>query len=475
MEALQVQTRTESQAVLEPDVVAALRQSLRGELVTAEDPAYDAARRVWNGLIDKRPAMIARCLGVADVVTAVNFARDHDVLLSVRAGGHNVAGKAVCDGGLVVDLSPMRAVRIDPTSRIVHVQGGATLGDLDHETQAFGLAVPLGLVRATGIAGLTLHGGMGWLTRRYGLTLDSLTAADVVTADGRLVKANEMDRPDLFWAIRGGGGNFGVVTTFEFRPYMIGPDVWFVAPMYPMSEARPVLQFVRDFMLRAPEELTVVVSLWTAPDEPFVPQEHRRSPVVMVLGCYSGPFARGEEFIRPLRTIAEPVADLSGPRRFVDVQKFFDADYPNGRLYYWKSMHLTSLDDDVVDALVGHAGRRPSPLTSIDIWFIDGVMNRVTSNRTAYARRDARYLCAVESNWTDPEQSNTNIAWTREVFEDMQRFALGSYLNFPGFVEEPERLLEGAYGPNYGRLKTVKTKYDPDNLFRGVLNIPPRR
>jgi len=475
MEAVEIQTRTGTRAALDGDAVTGLRQSLRGELITPESPAYDGAGRVWNGLIDKRPALIARCSGVADVMAAVNFAREHDVLLSIRGGGHNVAGNAICDGGLVVDLSPMRGIHVDPVSHTVQVQGGATLGDLDHETQAFGLAVPVGLVRATGIAGLTLHGGMGWLTRRHGLTLDALTSVDVVTADGRLVKASELERQDLFWAIRGGGGNFGVVTSFDFRAHPVGPDVWFVAAMYPMLSGRRVLQFLRDFMVRAPEELTVLASLWSASDEPFIPQDHRGSPVIMVLGCYSGPFARGEEIIRPLREIGKPIVDLSGPRRFVDVQKYFDADYPDGMLYYWKSAYLRDLTDEVIDALIEHARTRPSPLTSLDIWFLEGAMNRIAPDRTAYARRHARYVFAIESNWADPEQSNTNIAWTRQVFEDMQRFAQGSYLNFPGFVEDADKLLQGAYGPNYERLRAIKTKYDPDNLFRGVLNIAPRR
>jgi FAD/FMN-containing dehydrogenase len=448
-------------------------RTFRGELIWPGDPGYEQARRVWNGMIDKRPALIARCADEADVRAAVNFARQYDVRLSVRGGGHNVAGQAVCDDGLVVDLSGMRDVLVDPVRRTARVQGGATLGDLDRQTQAFGLAVPVGLVTATGVAGLTLHGGMGWLTRRFGLTLDNLIWAEVVTADGQLRRASEAENADLFWALRGGGGNFGVVTTFEFRAHLVGPEVWFLDSMYPLSQARAVLRFVRDYMAEAPEELGVLATLWSAPDEAFVPQEYRGAPVVMVLGCYSGPVERGEEVIRPLREIARPIADRSGPRTFLDVQSFFDADYPNGMFYYWKSVYLNDLSDEVIEIAVDRAAVRPSPLSSLDLWFLEGAMNRVPADQTAYARRDVKYGLAFESNWTDRRQSDANIAWARAAFQDMQPFARGTYLNFPGFMEDADRLLQGAYDANYGRLRTIKGKYDPDNLFQGALNIAP--
>lgn len=475
MDGVQAQTNTGRAVEIDEGAVIRLKQSLRGELVRPGDLIYDEVRRVWNGMIDKHPALIARCSGAADVMAAVNFAREHNVRLSVRGGGHNVAGHALCDDGLVVDLSPMRRVRVDSVSRIAQVQGGATLGDLDRETQAFGLAVPVGLVTATGIAGLTLHGGMGWLTRKYGLTLDNLTAADIVTADGQLLRAGETEHPDLFWAIRGGGGNFGAVTSFEFRAHPVGPDVWFLATIYPISQAKQVLRFVYDFMLDAPEELGILVTLWTAPEGELVPPKHHGEPVIMVLGCYFGPFRQGEATIEPLREIVEPIADLSGPRRYLDAQKFFDADYPNGMFYYWKSAYLGHLDDEVMDAVIGHARTRPSPLTSLDLWFLSGAMNRVPSDKTAYARRDVLYTLAIESNWTDPEQSDANIAWTRKAFDDMQRFTRGAYLNFPGFVEDRDELLRGAYGDNLERLREIKARYDPDNLFHGTLNIAPAK
>jgi len=474
MRTLNVLTSTERVSKLDESIVAHLKQSLRGELITQADPNYDKYRAIWNGMIDKHPSMIVRCAGQDDVITAVNFAKDHRLLLSVRGGGHNVAGKALCDDGLVIDLSCMRAVSVDPKSHTVQAQGGARLGDIDHETTPYNLAVPFGLVSQTGIAGLCLHGGMGWLTRKYGLALDNLLSVDIVTADGKLYRASESEHEDLFWAIRGGGGNFGIVTSFEFRAYPIPEQVWFAGPIYPVSQAKQVLQFVAGFMKDAPEELGLIAIFWNAPKHPRVPVEHQDKPVIIVAACYHGPFEKGEETIAPLRQIGTPIADLSEPMRFVDLQKFLDEDYPDGMLYYWKSLYLTHLDGDIFDRLIGHAALRPSPLSSIDVWFGEGASNRVAPDKTAFARRDAKYVLAMEANWTDPSRSEENIAWARKCFADMEPFARGSYLNFPGFIEDSEKLLKGAYEDNYERLRAIKAKYDPDNLFHGVLNISPK-
>lgn len=474
MQALKVQTITEGQVVLDADAVDKFARVFRGELIQPEDPDYEQARRVWNGLIDKRPALIARCTEATDVIAAVHFAREHDVLLSVRGGGHNVAGQAVCNDGLVIDLSPMRGVQVDPIRRTVHVQGGATLGDLDRAMQPFGLAVPVGLVSATGIGGLTLHGGMGWLTRKHGLTIDNLLSVKIVTADGQLRKASETEHADLFWALRGGGGSFGVVTSFEFRAHPVGPQVWFLGTIYPIAQAKRVLQFTRDFMARAPEDLGLLVSLWSAPDDEPIPKEYRRAPVLMLLGCYDGRPEAGQQITQPLRELGEVVADLSSRMPFEKLQTILDNDYPDGGLYYWKSAYLRELSDEAMDLLIGHTAARPSWQSSLDIWCLGGAMNRVAVDKTAFARRDMAYLIGIEANWTDPEQSDANIAWARGVFEDMQRFAHGTYLNFPGFMEDADKLLQGAYEANYERLLAVKTKYDPDNLFHGALNIVPR-
>jgi len=474
MQALHVLTNTERVRKLDESTIAGFKRSVRGEFVTPADTNYDKYRAVWNGMIDKRPASIIRCAGQDDVITAVNFAKDHRLLLSVRGGGHNVAGKALCDDGLVIDLSCMRAVRVDPADLTVQVQGGARLGDIDHETAAFNLAVPFGLVSQTGIAGLCLHGGMGWLTRKYGLTLDNLLSVDIVTADGQLRRANESENEDLFWAVRGGGGNFGIVTSFEFRAYPIPEQVWFAGPIYPVSQAKQVLKFVAGFMEDAPEELGLIAIFWNAPKHPRVSEEHQGKPVIILAACYHGPFEKGEENIAPLRRIGTPIADLSEPMRFVDLQKFLDEDYPDGMLYYWKSLYLTRLDDEVFDALIAHAAARPSALSSIDVWFGEGALNRVAPDKTAFARRDARYVLAMEANWTSPDESEANIAWARECFKEMEPFSHGSYLNFPGFMEDSNKLLRGAYENNYERLRAIKAKYDPDNLFRGALNIAPK-
>ncbi len=473
MQALKVQTITEGQVVLDADAVDKFARVFRGELIQPEDPDYEQARRVWNGLIDKHPALIARCTSAADVIAAVSFARRHELLLSVRCGGHNVAGQAVCNDGLVIDLSPMRRVLVDPVRRTVQVQGGATLGDIDRQTQKFGLAVPIGVVSATGIGGLTLHGGIGWLMRKYGLTIDNLLSVEIVTADGQLRHASETEHADLFWAIRGGGGNFGIVTSFEFRAHPVGPQVWFLLTIYPISQAKQVLQFTRDFVAEAPEDLSLLATLWNAPNEEPVPKEYRQTPAIIVAGCYSGSPETAEQVIQPLREITTPIADLSRPMPFESVQTFLDADYPDGGLYYWKSAYLRELDEPALDVLIGHAAARPSPLSSLDIFFLNGAVNRVPADKTAFARRDMPYLVGIEANWMDPAQSDANLAWARNAFEDMQQFAHGSYLNFPGFMEDADKLLQGAYETNYERLLAIKTKYDPDNLFHGALNIVP--
>ena len=469
-----VATNRNGQFPADEKTVAYLKQSLRGDLVTPEDPAYEHARKVWNGLIDKRPGLIVRPKGVADVVTAVNFARDHDLRVSVRGGGHNVAGNAVSEGGLVIDLSRMRSVRVDPGKRSVRVEGGATLGDIDHETHAFGLGVPIGLVSATGIGGFALHGGYGWLSRKHGLAVDNILAADIVTADGRLRKASIGENEDLFWAIRGGGGNFGVVTSFEFRCHPVGPEVWFAAPFYPLEKGETGLRFFRDFMDRAPDELSALAVLWNAPDETSFPEQARGAPVLILAACYSGPVEEGERVTRRLREIGTPVADLSGPMRFLDVQRFFDADYPEGRFYYWKSQYVPEMDDDVIRLAVRQGAERPSPITSIDIWPLGGAAGRIDPGATAFSSRKAAFLYNIESNWDDPGKTNANVSWTRKAFEEMKRLTKGNtYLNFPGFAEEGEDLVKDAYGGNYGRLRTVKAKYDPGNLFHGNFNIRP--
>jgi FAD/FMN-containing dehydrogenase len=459
---------------LPPQALDELRGAVRGGIVVPGEDGYDAARAVWNGMIDRRPAVIARCTGTADVAAAVRFARAHALPVAVRGGGHNAAGGAVCDGGVVIDLAPMNSVRVDSARSTVRVGGGARLGDIDHETQAFGLAVPVGVVSATGIGGLALHGGMGFLTRRFGLTSDNLLAADIVLADGRPLRVDEHHHSDLFWALRGGGGNFGIVTSFEFRAYPVGPEVWVAIVMYPLSVAADGLRFFRDFAASAPDELMSIALLWNSPEDESLPEHARNQPVLVMAACHSGPVEDGERMIQPLRDFGTPLLDLSGRFRYVDAQKLFDPDYPNGRRYYWKSLYLSELGDAAIAALVEHGSLRPSPISSLDVWFLGGALSRVPADATAFAERRAPYLLGIESNWDDSAADDVNLAWAREVFDDMQRFSPGGmYLNFPGFAEEGEPLIRASYGANFDRLQRVKTTYDPDNVFGTSLNIPP--
>jgi FAD/FMN-containing dehydrogenase len=463
-------------AVMEQAEIEAFRSRLQGRLIAPGDDAYEERRRVWNGIIDKRPALIAECNGAADVIASVNFARRQKLPVSVRGGGHNVGGTAIAADGLVIDLSTMDGVRVDPANRTARVDGGATLGRLDHEAQAFDLATPAGLMSLTGIGGLTLHGGLGFLTRRFGLTCDNLIGADVVTADGRLVIANERENPDLLWALRGGGGNFGVVTSFEFQLHPVGPEVWIGLAMYPAADAAGLLAFFRDHMAKAPDELMAVAIFWNTPDDPSLPEAVRNQPTLVFGACWSGPIAEGEAAIRPLRAAGTPLIDLSGPMPFTAAQKLFDPDYPDGRRYYWKSIYLGDLDAGTIEVLAALGAGRPSPISSLDIWALGGAMARVPVSHGAFAARAAPYLVGIESNWNDPAADEANIAWARGAFREIEkRFPdAGAYLNFPGFGEEGETLLKRSFENNFSRLQGIKAKYDPTNFFQSNLNIAPR-
>ena len=475
MRTLSIMSKDGTGESLSTDTVDHFKDNMRGDLIIPEDDQYESARKLWNGMIDKKPALIARCTGVEDVVTAVNFSKEHNLLFSIRSGGHNVAGTAIAEGGLVVDLSAMRNVTVDPDRRVAHAEGGVRLGDLDRETQKFNLAVPVGVVSATGVAGLTLHGGTGWLLRKHGLTIDNLLSVDIVTADGQLKKASENENSDLFWAIRGGGGNFGVVTGFEFKLHPVGPKVWMSVPMYPLERAKEVMSACCEYMQKAPEDLMVLGVYWSAPEVPEVPARYHGTPVVILLGCYTGPFEEGEKVIAPLREIGTPIADLSAPMTWVEAQQFLDEDYPDGAFYYWKSIYMDHLDSEVLEALSRHTAARPSSESSIDVWMLEGAMSRINPGDTAFFKRDAPYMLGIEANWHKREDATANIDWAKNVVKDMQRFTKGgSYLNFPGFVEEREALLQGSYGTNLERLRAIKAKYDPLNFFPGILNIEPK-
>lgn len=459
-------------SILEEATIAEFRSQIRGLLLTPDDPSYEEARLVRNGLIDRHPALIARCSGTADVVACVNFAREHGLLLSVRGGGHNVAGNAVNDGGLVIDLSGMHGVWVDPEARIAQVQGGATWGDLDRETQLYGLATPGGVVSTTGIAGLTLHGGMGHLRCKFGLSIDNVLAVQIVTADGQVRTASESENADLFWAIRGAGSNFGVVTSFPFQLHPVGPLVMLCAAMYPLEDAQAVLRGWRDYVATMPDEFTPLLVFWSVP-EGFPPELVGR-PVVILAGVYAGPVEEGERIVQPLREMATPLLDLSGPMPFAAIQSAFDPFFPPGLLQYWKSTYVDALSDDLLAMLCDLAAARPSPKTTMDVWPQGAAVARVGTTETAFGPRPP-FMIAFESTWTTPAENEVNIAWARNAWAAMQRFsARGIYLNFPGFGEEKVALVRAAYGENYGRLVDLKTRYDPGNLFRMNVNIPPQ-
>lgn len=443
--------------------VTAFHARLRGDLLRSGDPGYDDARSVWNAMIDRRPAMIARCAGAADVIASVRFARDHGLLVSVRGGGHNVAGLAVCDGGLMIDLSPMQGIRIDPDAMTGRVEPGVVWEEFDRETQAFGLATVGGVVSTTGIAGLTLGGGQGWLTGKHGLSLDNLIAADVVTADGQLLHASDRENADLFWALRGAGANFGVVTSFEFRLHPVGPIVTGGMVAHPIDRAAEVLRFYREFAANQPDELTTYAALMTGPDG---------VPIVALVACYAGPPDDGERAIEPLRRFGPPLVDTLGPMPYVAVQGTIGQGFPAGRLNYWKSCLLREIADETIEALVDHVGRIPSPMSAVAIADCHGAYGRVAASDTAYAHRDAPFDLVILSSWTDPAASERNVAWTRALYDAVRPYGAGVYVNDLDRDEAPDRV-RLAYGENYDRLASLKRRYDPTNLFRMNQNIPP--
>jgi hypothetical protein len=444
-------------------VLQKFRESLRGQSFCPGEPGYDAARTIPNAMIDRRPAIIARCTGAADVIACVRFAREHDVLVSVRGGGHSVAGKSVCDGGLMIDLSGMKGIRVDPAKRTVRAETGLTLGEFDRETQAFGLATTLGVVSKTGIAGLTLGGGWGHLHAKYGLAVDNVIGADVVTADGRLLTANASENPDLFWGVRGGGGNFGVVTSLEYRLHEVGP-VLGGAVFYPLTKTREVVRFFREFAHSCPDELVIQATPLTTPDG---------VTVFAIVGCYCGSLSEGEKVLKPLRNIGPPVADLFGTMSYLQMQTMLDPFFPPGRLTYVKSNFLRALSDEALETIAEYAGKSPSPYSFgpfLEHWH--GAATRVSPTDTAFPHRQYSYNFFVWSNWVSPSESEKNIQWTRACCEAMRPFlAAGSYGNYVS--DEGDAFARAAYGPNYDRLVALKNKYDPTNFFRMNHNIKP--
>jgi FAD/FMN-containing dehydrogenase len=472
MAALSVKTLGGTSKTVDEGKIRELAQSMRGKLLTSESPGYDTARAIWNAMIDRRPALIASCAGAEDVAASVRFAREHDLLTAVRGGGHNIAGNAVCDGGLMIDLSPMKAVHVDAAKRTARVEGGATLGDMDQATQAHGLAVPAGINSTTGIAGLTLGGGFGWLSRKHGLTIDSLLSAEVVTATGQRVTASERENADLFWALRGGGGNFGIVTTFEFRAHPIGTEVLSGLIVHPLAQAREVLQFYRDFTAKAPDELAVWFVLRKAPPLPFLAEQWHGKEILALAACYCGDAAQGEKVLQPLRSFGSKIADIIQPHPYAEWQKVLDPLLTPGQRNYWKSHEFLSLSDGLIDVFLQAASRLPDPQTELAFAQLGGAIGRVKSDATAYSHREPNYLINVHGRWGDPAKDEACIAWARDVFKACEPFSTGAvYVNF--LTQEEGERVRAAYGSNYDRLAAVKKKYDPDNRFRMNQNIRP--
>ncbi len=467
---VQVSTTSGEPGLVPDAAIAALRGGLRGTVLLPDEPGYDAARSIWNAMIDRRPGLIVQALGAADVVRAVNFARDQRLSLSVRGGGHNVSGNAVCDGGVMLDLSRMRSVRVDRDARRVRVEGGATLGDLDKETQALGFVVPVGINSTTGVAGLTLGGGFGWTSRKFGLAIDSLESVDIVTADGQLRRADAAHEPDLFWAVRGGGGNFGVVTSFEFRLHELGPLVVAGLLAHPLDDAPAVIAQYRQLIRQASEELTCTLFLTRAPPAPFVPTEwHGRHVLVMAL-CHCGSIEAGTSAVAPFRAIGRPILDLVGPQPFVAWQAALDPLLTPGARNYWKSHDLKDLSDPVISLLVESVRAMPGEEGDVMIVYLGGQVSRVPESATAYSRRGVQFLVSIHMRWRDPGEDEDRIVWTRRLFDRLAPHATGGvYVNFMT-GDEPERV-RGAYGANYDRLLGIKRRYDPANLFRLNQNI----
>jgi FAD/FMN-containing dehydrogenase len=456
------QLKDRSDRPIDASVIGNFVAGLGGRTIMPVDPDYDAARRIWNASIDKYPGMIVRCSGVADVIHAVSFARAQDILISVRGGGHNVAGRALCDDGIVIDLSTMKGILVDPAQRTVLVQAGATLADVDRETHVFGLAVPAGVVSRTGIAGLTLGGGVGWLVRKHGLTCDNVLAFDVVTADGAPLRASAEQNPDLFWALRGGGGNFGIVTAFKFRAHPVDTILGGMI-VHPRADARSVIRHYRDYLASAPEDVTAYGAFVSTPEG---------EPVVAIAACYCGTLSEGEKVLAPLRSHGKPVLDAIQPMPFPQMQKLLDGAFPDGTYNYWKSTFLRDFGDDAVDLVIEHANRMRSPLSAVVVEFYAGAASRIGQAETAFAQRQAQYNIGITAQWANPQEADMHRAWARDMSDALRSHSSGGYLlNF--LDEESADTVRAAFGGNYPRLAALKAKYDPSNMFSLNQNIKP--
>jgi FAD/FMN-containing dehydrogenase len=452
------------------ETIEMLKSKVKGQIVLPDDPNYNEVREIWNAMIDRKPAVIVQCAEVDDVLHALSYARENGLEISIRGGGHNIAGSALCDNGVLIDFSNMTNVRVDAEKRRAYVEPGATLGDFDKAVQAHGLATPVGINSITGIAGLTLGGGLGWLNRKHGMTVDNLVSADMITANGRKIHVSEDENADLFWAIRGGGGNFGVVTQFEFKLHPVGPEILAGLLVFPIDQAKQVLQKHREFVKTAPDELNIWVVIRKAPPLPFLPEDVHGKEVVVLAIFYAGDIAEGEKLIDPLRSFGDPYGEHIGAQPYIQWQQAFDPLLTSGARNYWKSHNLTELSDGLLDSIIEFAGKLPSPHCEIFLPLMSGAANRVPSNAMAYGHRDVQFVLNVHGRWDDAAQDESCISWAREFFKASAPFAsTGAYVNFMSGDEDGR--VAAAYGVNYDRLKQIKQKYDPENIFHNNQNI----
>jgi hypothetical protein len=470
---MKAKTTNGAEIELSQDVLNGLKMRLRGPLLLPGDAGYGDSCTVWNAMIDRHPAVVVRCLGVADVMTCVEFARQHDLLLCIKGGGHNIAGLAAADGAMMLDMSLMRGVWVDKQRQIAHAQCGCVLGDVDRETQLHGLAAVLGFVSLTGITGLTLGGGFGYLTRRWGWTSDNVTGMDVVTANARLVHASETENPDLFWGLRGGGGNFGVVTGIDYKLYPVGPEVVGGLVAWPASEAPNVLELYRTLAEGAPSELTLVTMMRMAPPAPWLPKERHGTPIVLMLACYSGDPAVGEKLVAPIKSFGRPIGDVLVRRPYAQLQSMLDATQPKGRRYYWKSEYLPQIEAGLCTRFMDHAGKIPSPHSAMILFQVGGALNQLSEDHSPVGNRNARYVLNIAGSWENADDDQRNIDWARGAWNDLRGFSTGgNYINFLTEDEGLERI-QAALGGGLQRLATIKSHWDPSNFFRTNRNIKP--
>jgi FAD/FMN-containing dehydrogenase len=470
---MKIKTMDSREIDMQQATLDSLKMRLKGPVLVPGDTGYEECRTVWNAMIDQKPALVVRCLGTADVIACVQFAREYHLLLCIKAGGHNIAGLATADGALMLDLSLMRGVWVDTQRKVAHAQAGCLLGDLDRETQLHGLATVLGFVSMTGIAGLTLGGGFGYLTRRWGWTTDNVIGMDVITAGARLVRATNEENADLFWGLRGGGGNFGIVTGIDYTLHPVGPEVVGGVVAWAASEAPEVLKLYRSLAENAPPELTLVTFMRPAPPAPWLPKDMHGKPIVAILACHSGGPEEGEKAVAPIKSFGKPIGDVLMRRPYAQLQTLLDGAQPKGRRYYWKSEYLARIEPELCEKFIEHAAKIPSPHSAMILFQIGGALNRIEDEHSPVGNRDARYVLNIGGAWEQAADDTANVAWVRKAWNDLKAFSTGgTYINFLTRDEGPERI-EAALGKSLSRLTAVKSRWDPDNVFRMNRNIKP--